>query len=156
MHKKRWRLRAIVALVLAVLISFFIGPLPANAQPGGTTTVRSVLYSKCLDSNSLGQVYVLPCNGGNYQAWYGSAGYRIVDYATGRCLNTNYSGYVNTVPCNGSNYQNWYLSGLTGLGTIGNAQTGLCLASNSTTVWATTCSGAGGQTGWWEPSVQYL
>ncbi|MFI7502743.1 RICIN domain-containing protein [Streptomyces sp. NPDC049687] len=79
-----------------------------------TTTqyqIKSYAYGGCLDSNYAGDVYLLGCNGGNYQRWAkvdaGGAFY-IVNMQTGRCLDSNYAGEVYTLNCNLGNYQKWY------------------------------------------------
>jgi Ricin-type beta-trefoil lectin domain len=68
----------------------------------------------CLDSNYSGSVYVLGCNGGNYQKWHfyavGNGRYNVVDQQTGLCLDSNNSGSIYTLSCNGGNYQNWWLT----------------------------------------------
>ncbi|MGC4808871.1 RICIN domain-containing protein [Micromonospora sp. DT233] len=44
----------------------------------------------CLDSNRWTEVYILPCNGGDYQRWHfdrqANGWYRIQNKATGNCL----------------------------------------------------------------------
>jgi len=54
---------------------------------------------KCLDSNSDGDVYLLDCNGGNYQKWYEiheSSGWVLKDKATGLVLDTGGTGVIYT------------------------------------------------------------
>jgi hypothetical protein len=54
---------------------------------------------QCLDSNSDGDVYLLDCNGGDYQKWYEiheSAGWVLKDKATGLVLDTGGTGVVYT------------------------------------------------------------
>jgi hypothetical protein len=91
------------ALATAALPMLITGTASASSS---TQVIRDYATGRCLDSNSSGNVYTLPCNGGNYQNWRVN-GYTIVDNQTGRCLDSNGSGNVYTLPCNGGNYQNW-------------------------------------------------
>jgi hypothetical protein len=156
-----WKVRSLCAGVMVLLLAFSSAG-SASAASTANTVIHPVLWgNRCLDSNSVGSVYTLTCNGGNYQYWHGDtnpvATKEIIDYATGRCLETNGAGGVYTSTCNATSImQRWSFSGLTGLGTIRSDYTGLCLASNSAgQVYAATCAGAGGQTGWWEPSFPF-
>jgi serine/threonine-protein kinase len=90
--------------------------------PNGHTIQEEHGRGRCLDSNSAGNAYGIPCNGGQYQRWdfiyegkmtdsyYQRSWdvYTIVDRATGRCLDGNgVVGY--TLGCNGGAYQRWFL-----------------------------------------------
>jgi chitinase len=75
-------------------------------QPSVNTLVDAATGTMCLDSNYTGSVYVIQCNGGNFQNWQ-FFGYTIRNRQTGRCLDSNYSGNVYTLPCNWGPYQDW-------------------------------------------------
>jgi hypothetical protein len=89
-------------------------------------TITDAQTGRCLDSDSAGDAYTLPCNGGAYQGWK-LQGTNFVDQQTGRCLDSNDAGDAYTQPCNGGNYQNWYNLD----GTLYDAQAGRCLDSNT-------------------------
>lgn len=62
----------------------------------------------CLDANASGQVYVLACNGGNYQKWtHYSEGF-VKNWATGQCLDvTSDTDVVYTRECLKHEWQKW-------------------------------------------------
>ncbi|MEV7386911.1 MULTISPECIES: RICIN domain-containing protein [unclassified Streptomyces] len=70
-------------------------------QSDGTYLMKFAGNGKCLDSNSNGDVYLLDCNGGNYQEWYeihdsADADWILKDKATGLVLDTGGTGGVYT------------------------------------------------------------
>jgi serine/threonine-protein kinase len=131
--------------VLGAAVFVAGGAVPASAASAlSVVSWQNVGTTNCLDSNYNGDVYSLPCNGGNYQNWnvyLASGGLTIVDAQTGRCLDSNYNGDVYSLPCNGGNYQNWNLSPSTSGGVyIQNAQTGLCLGDWFGNIYTWSCS----------------
>ncbi|MEU9988944.1 RICIN domain-containing protein [Streptomyces sp. NPDC048045] len=81
-----------------------------SKQSDGTYTMKHHGTGKCLDSNANGDVYLLACNGGNYQKWYeinDSSGWRLKNKATGRVLGVAISGQVRTDSDAGAARQRW-------------------------------------------------
>ncbi|MFD6566744.1 ricin-type beta-trefoil lectin domain protein [Micromonospora profundi] len=107
--------------LLVVLLATVSGVMglagPANAEPT-TGQLKNKATGRCLDSNSQGDVYTLPCNGGRYQRWNYTRYYsdstpywdfKLKNDATGRCLDGNAQGEVYTRPCQSWNeYQSWH------------------------------------------------
>lgn len=131
------RTATLVLIVFAFAATFTFALRPAGAA--STMMIRNWNNGRCLDSNSAGAAYTLPCNGGAYQQWVelteksGSAyPNRLIDLATNRCL-TNDSGQVYTYPCiPGYRNQLWIDYDLGGnVHTFLNIQTGSVLKANS-------------------------
>ncbi|MGV4985423.1 RICIN domain-containing protein [Streptomyces sp. NPDC001709] len=79
-------------------------------QSDGSYVMKHHLSGKCLDSNGNGDVYLLSCNGGNYQKWYeshDSSGWRLKDKATGRVLEELTTGEIRTASDEGYPVQRW-------------------------------------------------
>jgi hypothetical protein len=81
--------------------------------------LRNARTGQCLDSNTQGRVYTLPCTLGNrFQGWFVTqvdtvsltTTYR--NLATGRCLDSDSRGQVYALGCNGGLYQVWANQGL--------------------------------------------
>ncbi|MGW7006408.1 hypothetical protein ACWGCW_27215 [Streptomyces sp. NPDC054933] len=65
MRKKRL---APVLITLAAIPATIVGASGTAWADGGHTWEDSATH-RCLDSNAQGEVYTLPCNGGDYQLW---------------------------------------------------------------------------------------
>ncbi|MEY9913684.1 hypothetical protein ABIA35_009958 [Catenulispora sp. MAP12-49] len=64
----------------------------SSASAGITIKLHSKATGRCLDSNTGGSAYALPCNGGQFQNWVfylnGGNGAGLQDLQTGLCLTT--------------------------------------------------------------------
>lgn len=148
---KKLALRTI-ALMAAITGTFALS-VPAQASGGlnvasGTYRIIRISDGHCLDSNYQFQVYVLPCNGGNYQNWYlynlhdGTDGIHsditLRNIQTGYCLDGN-GTTLYTHACGGF-YQDWNVS--TEHLMMDQEATGKCMATSGTTVSYQACNGA--------------
>jgi hypothetical protein len=140
-----------LAAVAAALVAMFSMASPAHAEVylAGTYNIVHLQNGYCLDSNSSFDVYMLPCNGGNYQKWSvtvqgqpcgeGECYVQITlkDVATGYCLDGNGTSLYTHV-C-GSAYQAW--NGSDVMDTLVQTVTGVCLDGSGTSVYVLACNG---------------
>lgn len=119
---------------VALLASAAFHATPAHAQ-SVPSTWKNTATLKCIDSNAVGNVYTLSCNGGAFQLWSNVSsnfGNQIINSQTGRCLDSSISGRVYTLPCNGGAFQQWVVTNAGQFGwQIQNVATGFCLDSNA-------------------------
>ena len=151
----------LITLVAALVVIVSVAtPAHAALIYSGDHTIIHIENGYCLDSNSAKSVYMLPCNGGNYQLWdvtatfdgtcvgdYCGDGYYITlkDVATGYCLDSNGKS-VYTHACGGA-YQAWDVYSSTS-DTLDQDATGLCLDGSGTSVYILSCNGGAFQN--WE------
>lgn len=113
------------AAALAATLLGSIGAAHAAPYSPVTLTIHNHHTGKCLDSDGSGRVYMLDCNGGDYQRWIvfrrpvpgeGNAGLdpvQLKNRATGRCLDARpepdgRSGFMMfTAPCTRDDSQRW-------------------------------------------------
>ncbi|MEV0135577.1 hypothetical protein AB0H83_44890 [Dactylosporangium sp. NPDC050688] len=99
MLKRPGLFRRTLLLIVGVLVaSLAFQATPAQAYPPNAGIIRNWETGRCLDSDWNGNVYTLPCNGGNFQNWYinviidrcgyGSChvGSLLINAETGRCI----------------------------------------------------------------------
>jgi hypothetical protein len=143
MHKKRI---AGVLTTLAAIPATIFGASGTAWADGGHTWEDAATH-RCLDSNAQGQVYTLPCNGGNYQIWderqdpAGQGLYQLKDRATGMCLyvRATKSMYAYTKACDNSTQESymWYesqpydINGIINSWQLKSLETGNVLDSNA-------------------------
>lgn len=109
MHKRPGLFRRTLLLIVGVFVaSLAFQATPAQAYPPNAGIIRNWETGRCLDSDWNGNVYTLPCNGGNYQKWYiqwnfdrcgysyCQTGFLVRNVATDRCLDSWGSPYVVT------------------------------------------------------------
>lgn len=150
-----------LAAVAAALVAMFGMATPAHADvySGGTYRLVHIQNGYCLDSNSSFDVYMLPCNGGNFQKWNvtlqdepcgdGACYPQITlqDVATGYCLDGNGTSLYTHV-CGGA-YQVW--TGSTANSALEQGVTSVCLDGSGTSVYVLACNG-GAYQNWAEAS----
>jgi hypothetical protein len=139
-----------LAAVAVALVAMFgmANPAHASVYLAGTYNIVHHQNGYCLDSNSSFKVYMLPCNGGNYQKWKvtlqsqpcgeGECYVQITlkDVATGYCLDSNGTSLYTHV-C-GSTYQVW--TGSNVMGTLEQSVTSVCLDGSGTSVYVLACN----------------
>jgi hypothetical protein len=113
-------------------------PTPSPAAPtldGGAVVLKNKKSGDCLDSNADGEVYLLGCNGGDFQDWTvivnddDTRSFRSV--ATNLCLDSdlgeNATGRAYTLGCNGGDFQRFRILTKGQLLAFQDKASGLCL-----------------------------
>jgi hypothetical protein len=160
MRFSRKTVARLITLAAALVVTVSLAtPAHASLIYSGDYNIIHMENGYCLDSNAAHSVYMLPCNGGNYQLWdvtsafdgtcvgdYCADAYSITlkDVATGYCLDSNGTS-VYTHVCGGA-YQTWDVYGETD--TLYQDATGLCLDGSGTNVYILSCNGGAFQN--WE------
>lgn len=147
-RKVAGRLAAIAAalvVIVAVANPSHAGASPRDLTWAGEVNIVHEQNGYCLDSNFAKQVYMGPCNGGDYQIWIATvtpvgAGYddsiTLKDKATGYCLDSDGTTMYTHV-C-GSAYQNWIVA--TGGDLIVQYISDNCLDGSGTSVYIHDCN----------------
>lgn len=155
--RRRWA----GALVLPLALGFSVlNTATASADTViKTDLLRNWATGRCLDSNSGGDVYTLPCQSGNgYQTWSVVYLYhsdydvvQIKNKATGRCL-AQANSAIGTAPCAGYNDWGYELQLWSGVGTgwdkvsLRSVAWNTCLDSDSAgSAYSFACNGGGYQ-----------
>jgi hypothetical protein len=141
-------------LTAIVLTAAIVCTVSSAVPAGAATTYRLVDWQTgyCLDSNSTGSVYTLPCNGGNNQNWIvtiapnNNGALVFQDAQTRSCLYDFYikSGLygVRTAPCNGNApWQQYSDTTSHGHDNFLNNYSRYCLDSNYGSAYETPCNG---------------
>lgn len=109
----RRRILSGVALAATAIATLLVAGTPAHAGDE-VLNFRNRATGRCLDSNSDGKVYTLPCNGGSFQKWRlvqqnGPRSYWLANVATGKCLAAQ-EGHmlVYATGCSGGGMENYW------------------------------------------------
>lgn len=120
MHGRRPHLprRLLTALSITLLsAAAAIGVDAGAAHASGIWNIVDAATNRCLDSNDNGDVYTLPCNGGNYQNWnqiyQSNQTYVLEDMQTGFCLGAfgNSDVMAKCGSVSGQSDYRWYMVG---------------------------------------------
>lgn len=141
------RLPAWLAMMLGVVL-VGIGALATPAQAAPVVwqgQLKSWVYGKCLSANYNNDVYITPCVAGTtFHIWRLLSDGQLVNYGTGNCLSSNPNGTVYTVAATTCashlTYHQWAKpAGQATPSQWKNKTTALCLSTNNTSVYGTSC-----------------
>ncbi|WP_089293752.1 hypothetical protein [Actinoplanes regularis] len=139
---------------IVVVIGAFGTPAQAASVVWQGRLVSWYYEDKCLSNNLSTDVYTTLCSGVQYHVWNLMSDGQLINTGSGDCLSSNPNGTVYSVAASTcathTTWHKWKKAYYTGnLTLIQNTDSRLCLSSNATDVFGTSCDTTHDQQFWW-------